>query len=235
MKKGKLYLVPTPIGGSDLEMSVPSGIRPVISGLSHFIVEEIRTARRFLKQVDKTIDIDKLTFYVLNEHTRQEEAAEFLAPLLNGHDTVLVSEAGSPCVADPGSMVVREAHAAGIEVIPVAGPSSILLALMASGFNGQHFIFHGYLPLDKKQRSTKIREMENDATRYDQTQIFMETPYRNDQLLHSILQACRGETRLCIAASLMDQGQFIKTSSIAEWKEGIPSINKKPAIFLIGK
>ncbi|MCX6244139.1 MAG: SAM-dependent methyltransferase [Bacteroidetes bacterium] len=233
MKKGKLYLIPSFLGESPSESVFPPVNAQIIKGISHFIVEELRTARRFLKKVCPEIEIDSLTFYLYNEHTVKTGSETFLEPLLNGHDTGIISEAGTPCVADPGSEIVRMAHAAGIQVVPLVGPSSLLLALMASGFNGQQFAFHGYLPIDKPARAKRIREIEQTMKLNNQTQIFIETPYRNQQLLQSILETCNESTLLCVAVSLTEPGESIITRSVKEWKKIKNDINKKPAVFLM--
>lgn len=233
MKKGTLYLIPTPLGEGVLEASIPAGLVVTIRNIRHFVVEDLRTTRRFLKKVDKNTDIDSLRFYELNEHSRDEETAILLKPLLEGHDMGLMSEAGTPCVADPGASLVTLAHAAGIRVAPLVGPSSITLALMASGFNGQNFTFHGYLPVDRKARQQALRRLEQEAMQNDQTQIFIETPYRNMKMLESIIDTLRPSTLLCIAANLTGTEEFIRTLSVGEWKKEIPGIHKQPAVFLI--
>jgi 16S rRNA (cytidine1402-2'-O)-methyltransferase len=235
MEQGSLYLIPTLLGDSAVESVLPARIKEVIGGIHHFVVEDLRTARRFLKKADREIDIDSLEFLILNEHTLTEELPALLEPLLQGHDTGLMSEAGTPCVADPGSKLVSIAHSKGIRVIPVSGPSSITLALMASGFNGQNFVFHGYLPVDPKQRNAALKRLENDAYRLDQTQIFIETPYRNMKLFEGILSSCSPDTRLCIAANLTTADEMIKTLPLAIWKKNPPAIHKQPAVFLIYK
>jgi 16S rRNA (cytidine1402-2'-O)-methyltransferase len=233
MKKGTLYLIPSFLGDSPSVNVFPSVNAQIISGISHFIVEELRTARRFLKKVCPEIEIDSLKFYLYNEHTVKTGSEAFLEPLLNGHDTGIISEAGTPCVADPGSEIVRMAHASGIQVVPLVGPSSLLLALMASGFNGQQFAFHGYLPIDKHARVKRIREIEQSMRLNNQTQIFIETPYRNQQLLQSILETCNESTLLCVAVSLTEPGESINTRTIRDWKRIKTDINKKPAVFLL--
>jgi 16S rRNA (cytidine1402-2'-O)-methyltransferase len=233
MSKGKLYLIPSMLGESPAENVFPPFNAWIINGIRHFIVEELRTARRFLKKACPEIDIDQLTFYIYNEHSSTADLHTFIEPLLNGHDTGIISEAGTPCVADPGSAIVSMAHASGIRVVPLVGPSSILLALMASGFNGQQFTFHGYLPIDKRDRAKRIREIEQVMRLNHQTQIFIETPYRNLQLLQAILESCHDSTLLCLAVSLTEPGESIVTRSVKEWKKITPEINKKPAVFLL--
>jgi 16S rRNA (cytidine1402-2'-O)-methyltransferase len=234
MPDGKLYLIPSFLGETKAEKVFPLFNHETIVSLSYFIVEEIRTARRFLKSISKDINIDSLNFYLLNEHTRPEEISTYLDAALKGFDIGLLSEAGMPCIADPGAAIVRMAHEKGIAVVPLTGPSSIFLALSASGFNGQNFVFHGYLPIDRATRDRKIKEIEQQAHSKNQTQIFIETPYRNLALFEALLEVCRSETALCIAADITSDSEFIKTRSIAEWKKQRPELHKKPAVFLIG-
>lgn len=233
MKKGKLYLIPSFLGDSPAGDVFPALNSQIIIGIGHFIVEELRTARRFLKKVCPEIVIDSLSFYLYNEHTIKTSVESFLEPLLNGHDAGIISEAGTPCVADPGSEIVSAAHASGITVVPLVGPSSILLALMASGFNGQQFAFHGYLPIDKHARAKRIREIEQAMQFNHQTQIFIETPYRNQQLFQSILETCNESTLLCVAVALTEPGESILAMPVKEWKKKKPDLNKKPAVFLL--
>ena len=230
--KGKLYLIPSTLGESSSLDVLPPVILKVIENLKHFIVEDIRTARRFLKKIKPDIIIDELSFQVLNEHTPQDEIPNLLETLLAGNDAGLLSEAGLPCIADPGSLLVGFAHENGIKVVPLSGPSSIFLALMASGFNGQNFAFHGYLPVDKKDRIQKIKELEAAAYQKDQTQIFIETPYRNVQMVESLAQACRPYTKICVAVDLTLPSEKI-IISIASQCHLLKEINKKPAVFLL--
>jgi 16S rRNA (cytidine1402-2'-O)-methyltransferase len=232
--KGKLYLFPATLGESPIDESLPSHHLHYLKSTRHFIVEELRSARRFLKKAYPEIVIDDLSFSMLNEHTSSTEILQLLEPLKQGHDVILLSEAGLPCVADPGAALVALAHEAAITVIPLVGPSSIYLALMASGMNGQHFVFHGYLPIDKRERNARLKQLEADAWIKDQTQIFIETPYRNLQMLEALLQACKPETRICIAMNLTLQDEWIRSQTVEKWKKGnVPEINKKPAVFLL--
>jgi 16S rRNA (cytidine1402-2'-O)-methyltransferase len=233
MKKGTLYLIPSLLGESQVDTVFPPANREIIFRIKYFIVEELRTARRFLKKICPEIEIDSLTFTLYNEHTSSTDASLFLEPLRNGHDTGIISEAGTPCVADPGSLVVRLAHESGIRIAPLIGPSSILLALMSSGFNGQQFVFHGYLPIDKAARARRLREIEQDIIRKDQTQVFIETPYRNLQLLQAITETCQESTLVCLATSLTTPEECIITLSVKEWKKKKPELNKKPTVFLL--
>jgi 16S rRNA (cytidine1402-2'-O)-methyltransferase len=235
MEHGRLYLIPALLGDSPLEAVMPPKLSNIVSNLRHFVVEDLRSARRFLKKISPDIDIDALHFSLLNEHTRTGDLPPLMDPLLKGHDLGLMSEAGIPCVADPGSQLVAMAHGQNIKVIPLSGPSSIILALMASGFNGQHFVFHGYLPADNKGRSVSLRRIEQDAFRNEQTQIFIETPYRNMKLFESIMKYCSPETRLCIAANLTTPLEMVRSLSIEQWKKEPPDIHKQPAVFLIYK
>jgi 16S rRNA (cytidine1402-2'-O)-methyltransferase len=233
MKKGTLFLIPSLLGESPVDHVVPAINREIISRLSFFIVEEVRTARRFLKKACPDIAIDKLHFIVFNEHSSDSDFSGVLNPLTEGHDTGLLSEAGLPCVADPGSEIVRMAHAQGITVCPLTGPSSLLLALMASGFNGQNFAFVGYLPIEKNARIRKLKELERNACTLDQTQIFIETPYRNLQLFNAILDSCKETTMLCIGSNLSTREEAIIVKPVGKWKGRQPGIDKKPTVFLL--
>jgi 16S rRNA (cytidine1402-2'-O)-methyltransferase len=235
-RKGILYLIPSILGEtSELQTAIPMNVQSITGTLKIMIVEELRTARRFLKRIDKTIDIDSLTFLEYNEHSVKTDVSQYIAPLLKGHDVGLLSEAGLPCIADPGQEIVREAHTNGIEVVPLTGPSSIILALIASGGNGQNFAFNGYLPVDKLSRGKKIRQLESLAKQYDQTQIFIETPYRNNQLLDSLIENCHDETILCVAVDITLSTQEIISKPINLWKKKKTDINKRPAVFVIYK
>jgi 16S rRNA (cytidine1402-2'-O)-methyltransferase len=232
--KGTLYLIPSTLGEDSPLNVIPPIIPQVIDKLKYFIVEDVRTARRYLKKILPIINIDNLSFQVLDEHTPPEEIGSLLSPLLEGHDVGLLSEAGLPCVADPGSALVGYAHEQGIKVVPLSGPSSIFLALMASGFNGQNFAFHGYLPVDKKERILKIKELEAASYQKDQTQIFIETPYRNNQMLEALLQTCKPETILCVAFDLNLPGETIIRNTAKRWNnDNRMDLNKKPAVFLL--
>jgi 16S rRNA (cytidine1402-2'-O)-methyltransferase len=232
--KGTLYLIPSTLGDSSPVAGIPPEIPAIAGELRHFVVEDIRTARRFLKKIVPAINIDSLSFQVLDEHTRPEEVSSLLKPLLDGEDMGLLSEAGLPCVADPGALLVSQAHENGVKVVPLTGPSSVFLALMASGFNGQNFAFHGYLPIDKKERISRIRELESAVYQHDQTQIFIETPYRNNQVLDALIQACKPETKICVAFDLTLPGEkIIQTTAKRLNMNDRPDLNKKPAVFLL--
>ncbi len=231
--KAKLYLIPTTLGVSPVNSVIPEDVKKKIIELKYFIVENLRSARRYLKLVEKSINIDELTFFELNKHTKKGEIYSFLDPIENGNDIGILSEAGNPGIADPGSDIVKIAHQKRIRVIPLVGPSSILLALISSGMNGQNFAFNGYLPVQKGDKRKKLLYLENKSKSENQTQIFMETPFRNMGMLEDIIQTCNKNTMLCVAADITLETEFIKTKSIAEWKKGLPPINKRPAIFII--
>ena len=230
----KLFLIPNVLSDGDWQNVLPVNVLPVLTNTRFFIVENIRTARRFMKQVNKDIDIDRLTFFELNKHTHPNEIPSFLKPLENGEDVAVISEAGCPGVADPGADIVKLAHQKGITVVPLVGPSSILLALMASGLNGQNFAFNGYLPVQSNERMRAINSLEKKVRNEHQTQIFIETPYRNNQLIADLLKTCSPSTLLCIAANITGENEFIATKSIGKWKKSVPDLHKQPAIFLIG-
>jgi 16S rRNA (cytidine1402-2'-O)-methyltransferase len=230
---GCLYLIPASLGGEVLDFQIPPGNTRIINQLDEFIVENERTARRFLKKAGFDGNFDLVTFHILDKHTPDHIVPVFLKNALIGKSIGLLSEAGYPCIADPGQKVVKFAHSKGIKVIPLVGPSSILMALVSSGFNGQNFVFHGYLPIEKKDRIRAIKTIESDALKKNQTQIFMETPYRNNALLGDILTNCSDNTQLCIASNITCEDEYIKTMSIAQWKKNTPDLHKKPGIFLI--
>lgn len=234
--KPALYLIPVTLGDTPPDHVLPARNREVVLGIRHFIVEEIRTARRFLKQVDRDIDIDSLSFYPMGKHADAALFARYLEPLRRGEAVGVISEAGCPAVADPGADVVAIAQREGLPVVPLVGPSSILLAVMASGFNGQSFAFNGYLPIDGSARAKRLKQLESRAAAEDQTQLFIETPYRNARMLADILAACSPKTRLCVAAGLTTQHEYIRTATVKEWKQGpLPELGKIPAIFAIYK
>lgn len=228
-----LYLIPTSLGDTSLDRILPAINTTIIAQLKYFVVEDIRTARRFLKKNDSTIDIDNLTFFVLNQHTSPEEISGFLKPMFDGFDMGVLSEAGCPAIADPGADVVAIAQRNDFKVMPLVGPSSILLSLMASGFNGQSFAFVGYLPIQPDERTKALKKLESQVYSENQTQIFIETPYRNMKLVDEILKTCQPTTRLCIAADITLESEFIKTKSVKEWKTQLPDLTKRPCIFLL--
>lgn len=229
-----LYLIPVTLGDTPVRQVLPEYNREIILGIRHFIVEEIRTARRFLKQVDRDIDIDSLTFYPMGKHTDAALFSKYLDPLRQGESVGVISEAGCPAVADPGADVVAIAQKENLKVIPLVGPSSILLAVMGSGFNGQSFAFNGYLPIHPSDRAKRLKQLESRSAAEKQTQLFIETPYRNAKMLADILATCNPRTQLCIAAGLTTGQEYLRTLSVKEWKQqGIPELSKIPAIFAI--
>lgn len=228
-----LYLIPVTLGETPIEQVLPAYNKEVILALRHFIVEDVRSARRFLKRVEKEIDIDALTFYPLNKHTSPEAISGYLKPLEQGESMGVISEAGCPAVADPGADVVAIAQRKGLEVVPLVGPSSIILSVMASGFNGQSFAFNGYLPIEADQRARKLKALEQRAATEHQTQLFIETPYRNNKMVEEILRTCRPQTKLCIAANLTCPDAYVHTRSVKEWAGKVPDLSKMPCIFLI--
>ena len=230
-----LYLLPVTLGDTELNTVLPAYNIEIIQGIKHFIVEDVRSARRFLKKVDREFDIDSLSFYPLNKHTSAEDISGYLEPLLAGQSMGVISEAGCPAVADPGADVVAIAQRKNLKVVPLVGPSSIILSVMGSGFNGQSFAFHGYLPIEPVERVTRIKQLEQRIYSENQTQLFIETPYRNHKMVDDLLQNCRPQTKLCIAANLTCEGEYIKTRAISEWKGKVPDLSKIPCIFLLYK
>lgn len=231
-----LYLLPVTLGDTAIDKVLPAYNAGIIREIKHFIVEDVRSASRFLKKVDREIDIDTLSFYPLNKHTSPEDISGYLNPLAEGHSMGVISEAGCPAVADPGADVVAIAQRRNLKVVPLVGPSSIILSVMASGFNGQSFAFHGYLPIEPNERSKRLKELEGRIYSEHQTQLFIETPYRNHKMLDDILKACRPQTKLCIAANITCEGEYIKTRTVKEWKgTALPDLSKIPCIFLLYK
>ncbi len=233
--KGCLFLIPVGIATGTPHDYLPASTLSVIQSVTVFIVEDLRSARRFLKSAGYARSFDETQFIIFNEHTRVEEIFEILRSADEGKSIGLLSEAGLPCVADPGSIIVAMAHEKGVKVVPLIGPSSIMLALMASGMNGQHFVFHGYLPVQKNDRSKALREVESNAKRSGFTQIFIETPYRNAQMLETIVEVCSESTMLCIACDIGVANGFVLTKRVGWWRKNIPSIHKRPAVFLINR
>jgi 16S rRNA (cytidine1402-2'-O)-methyltransferase len=231
---GTLFLIPCTLGDAPAENVLPQHVIEVARKLSHFVVEQPKTARQFLSALKPGQPIQSLHFATLNEHTAANALPELLAPLLAGHDVGIISEAGCPGIADPGANLVNLAHRNGIRVVPLVGPSSILLALMASGLNGQSFAFHGYLPITETERKKAITMLEAESIRRNQTQLFIETPYRNDRMFNALLTECRTETLLCVATDITLPGEQIRTHSIAQWKsQPAPQLNKRPSMFLL--
>jgi 16S rRNA (cytidine1402-2'-O)-methyltransferase len=233
--KGILYLLPSILGNPDTAFTIPEGIRTKVKETGVFIVENLRSARRYLKLLDPSIRIDQLVFHELNKHTPEAEIPALLKEVLNGADAAVITEAGMPGVADPGTAVVRLAHEQGIRVVPLTGPSSIPLSLMASGLNGQQFRFHGYLPIKRPERKRKIMELERELRKSGETQVFIETPYRNEPLLDDLLEVCDTSTMLCIAADITMESEYIRTCPVGCWHKQRPHLHKRPAIFLLGK
>lgn len=232
---GKLFLIPSLLSPEDASAQLPAAVIKIIEKMDFFLVENEKSARHFLKAIGVTKPIRDFCFYRLDEHSKPEEFRPLLKKCAEGKNIGIISEAGCPGVADPGAEMARMAHEMGIEVRPLVGPSSILLALMASGLNGQCFAFAGYLPIPAPERQRKIRELERKAHIENQTQIFIETPYRNNALLNDILQTCAPKTRLCIAVEITSKNEWIKTLSVAQWPKAVPDLHKKPAVFLIGR
>lgn len=230
-----LYLIPCTLGDTSVEKVLPAYNHDIMVGIKHFIVENIRSARRFLKKVDRDINIDELTFYELNKHVSPKIIESYLKPLQEGYPMGVISEAGCPAVADPGADVVAIAQRKRLKVVPLVGPSSIILSVMASGFNGQSFAFHGYLPIDGNERSKMLKHLETRAYAEHQTQLFIETPYRNLKMFADILRSCRPQTKLCVAANLTCEGEYVVTRTVAEWKNHCPPIDKIPCMFLLYK
>jgi 16S rRNA (cytidine1402-2'-O)-methyltransferase len=230
--KGRIYLIPVTLGGDDFLKVIPEKVISLTKQLRYFIVEDIRSARRYLRMIDREFPIDDTVFFELNEHTGEKDILHHLEPVLKGSDMGILSEAGLPAIADPGAMIIALAHRNGITVTPLSGPSSIILALISSGFNGQNFTFNGYLPIKPADRISKIRELEKKAAE-GFTQIFMETPYRNQKMLESIMKTCHNDTFLCIATDITLPTESIKTMRISEWKKDLPSLDDRLAVFLI--
>lgn len=230
--KGKLYLIPSPLGEYDPQEVLPRPVLDVACGLKCFVVEELRTARRFLSAAGLKGQIETLEFHTLNEHTQPQEV-DALAALFDKGDVGLISEAGLPAVADPGAALVALCHRQGIEVVPLVGPSSLMLALMASGLNGQSFAFRGYLPAKTEERRSAVRDLERLSKSLDQSQIFIETPYRNDSLLKDLLQFLQPSTSLTVAADLTLPTAFIRTRTVAAWRRDPVTIGKRPCVFIV--
>ncbi len=234
MGKGTLYLIPTTLGKTGSNNSIPEYTLEILRKLDVLVVENLKTTVKFLHWVGNTVPEYKIDFYHLHKNTPDAEVFSFLRPLNAGRDVGLISEAGVPAVADPGSRLVKAAHNNGIRVVPLVGPSSILLALMASGFNGQEFAFHGYLPINAKEREQKLVQLDGESRRHNRTQIFMETPHRNMELFKSILQVVNPDSHLCIAADITMETEEIRSKRVMEWMHApAPDLNKRPCIFII--
>lgn len=230
--KGKLYLIPSILGPDSVNNVIPAGIIEIVHSIKYFIVENARTARRFLIQIGIKPPFDNIVFFTLDKHTRKEDISGFLDPVSSA-DIGILSEAGVPCVADPGSEIVRLAHMKNISVVPLVGPSSVILALMASGLNGQNFTFIGYLPIRRNERIKKIKQLEKRSFDEEQSQIFIETPYRNNQVFNDLISCCDPGTYLCVATNLTMPDESVRTLTIFEWKKRQMDINKKPTVFIL--
>lgn len=234
MNKGRLFLIPVPLGDSPLSDVLPGTVRERASQLRHFVAENAKSARAFLKSLPTEAPLQQIDIRELNEHTRAEDLEALLIPALSGNDLGLISEAGCPAVADPGATLVALAHERGIEVHPLVGPSAILLALMGSGLSGQQFAFHGYLPAKVPERENKIRALEKESRSEKRTQIFIETPYRNRQMFEALLKTCGAHTRICLATDLTLAAQAITTRTVAQWQQcALPEIDRRPTVFLL--
>ena len=233
MSKGKLYLIPSPLGDNDPKEVIPAPVLDSLAGFRTFVVEEVRTARRYLSRAGLKGHIGELEFHELNEHTEASVIEGYLKLFEDGNNVALISEAGLPAVADPGAQLVELAHRHGIEVVPAVGPSSLMLALMASGLNGQSFAFCGYIPAKTEERRSRLRTLEKVSAQLRQTQILIETPYRNDSLFADILSVCSPNTKVCVAANITMPDAYIKTRRVAQWKKEGLVIGKRPCVFLI--
>jgi len=234
MSTGSLYLIPVSLGPASTGLTTPADVAARACSLTYFVVENAKTARAELKRLDHPAPLRELDIRELPEKPGSADLDTLLAPLLAGRDAGLMSEAGCPAVADPGALLVRRAHEKGVKVVPLVGPSSLLLGLMASGLNGQSFAFHGYLPVDEEARKRRIRELEAESARHSRTQLFIETPYRNDRMFEALKNTCGPETRLCIARDLTTDDEWIATRRIADWKKtAAPELSKRPTVFLL--
>ena len=231
--KGRLFLIPSPLGDNEPAEVIPAGVLSMLPSISTYVVEAVRTARRYLSAAGLKGHVQDIEFHELNEHTTPEEVEALMKLFDDGRDVGLITEAGLPAVADPGAQLVRLCHRHGVEVVPMSGPSSLMLALMASGLNGQSFAFLGYLPAKTEERRQALRSIEKHSSTARQTKIFIETPYRNDSLLADILSVCRADTEVCIAANITMPDAFIRTKTAGEWKKSVPTIGKRPCVFLI--
>lgn len=229
-----LYLIPCTLGDTPIEQVLPTYNTEIVRQIRHFIVEEIRTARRFLRRVDREFPIDDCTFYEMGKHADEGRYTSYLQPISDGHPVGVISEAGCPAVADPGADIVCIAQRRGIRVVPLVGPNSMIMAVMASGLNGQSFAFNGYLPIDDGERAQRLKSLEQRAQRERQTQLFIETPYRNRKMFDTLTRTLNPKTRLCIAAGITTQEEWIHTHTIGEWRIlSLPDLSKVPAIFLV--
>lgn len=231
--RGKLYLIPTTIADDTQAIVIPAHVRNVLPSIQHFLAEEIRTARRYLSSLKVYDSIEPLQFHVLDKKTKPAELKEFFKPIEEGKNMGILSESGCPGVADPGALAVQYAHQQGITVVPLVGPSSLLLALMGSGLNGQRFAFHGYLPIDAKDRQQAIRELEKESKQKNQTQLFIETPYRNQTVFNDLVKTLAPSTQLCVAYDVTGSAEMIKTKAVSEWRNEKVVLDKLPCVFLL--
>ena len=232
-KKGKLFLIPTVIADHSHDTVILPAVREIIKGLDYFLVENVRTSRRFISALKTGRVIEDIHFELLDKRVAAQQVKGLLEPALAGKDIGLMSEAGCPGIADPGAKAASLAHRLGIRVVPLVGPSAIFLALMSSGFNGQCFKFHGYLPIDRQKRRSKIKSLESESVKQDQSQIFMETPYRNEHLFKDLIDNCQNETQLCIARNITGENELIRAQTILEWKKNKPALDKQPTRFIL--
>lgn len=232
-EKGKLYLIPSPLGDIQPLTILPLSVKLAIERIDHFIVEHEKEARRFIKSIDPGKNQNKLKINQINKFTADEEIPSMLNPIFSGFDIGVISDAGCPGIADPGARIVTLAHQQDVRVVPLVGPSSILLGLMSSGLNGQNFAFHGYLPIDRKERTQELKKLERISAVQNQTQLFIETPYRNNQMLDCMIECLHPETRVCVACDLTLASEFIKTTTISDWKKIKVDLQKRPTIFIL--
>jgi len=232
---GKIYMIPTTLGGEVIQDVIPESVQYITKNIRHFIVEDIKSARRYLRRIDRNFPIDESVFFELNKRTELKDLSRFLKPAKEGHNVGVISEAGCPGIADPGAEIVALAHEEGIRVAPLVGPSSILLALMGSGFSGQSFTFHGYLPKERKDRIKRLKDFEADTRRTGHTHIFMDTPFRNMNVLDDLLNELADTTLICIASNITLPDESVWTMSVEKWREKAYDLSKKPTMFLIGK
>jgi 16S rRNA (cytidine1402-2'-O)-methyltransferase len=235
MQKGNLYLIPSSLGSAETNHVIPERVKKIVASVEYFIVENEKSARHFLKNLDAGIVQQSLKIVVLDKHGDKKDYSDFLEPALSGNHTGLLSEAGMPAIADPGAEIIYLAHTKNIKVVPLTGPSSIFLALMASGLNGQSFCFNGYLPIEKEERKSMIKKLEQESFKKRQTQIFIETPYRNMQMFQDIVSVCEPSTFLCVATDISLVSEMIFTKTAGEWKKNIPDLHKRPTVFLLIK
>jgi len=235
MHKGNLYLIPCTLGDTPPLEVLPLLVKKAVEHINYYVVEHEKSARRFIKSIVPKKSQPDLNIQLINKFTDASEIPAMVAPCLEGHDVGIISDAGCPGIADPGAAVVAQAHANGIKVVPLVGPSSILMAMMASGFNGQNFAFNGYLPIDKRERKTEIKRLEKLSLEQNQSQLFIETPYRNNQMLESLISALHNDTKICVACDITLSTEYIKTATSEHWKKIKVDLNKRPTLFIIQK